>query len=72
MCDTFLFTDLTPHLEVLNIHFMSMTDPVVNMILEKCISYFNSKPKNYVYNVKRLNYSLNTALTSNGWRQISE
>lgn len=50
---------------------MSMTDPVVDFILEKANRFFNSQPKNYVYPVKKLNYSLNTALTHEGWSKIA-
>lgn len=51
---------------------MSMTDPIVDMILAKSNRYFNSKSSSYVYPVKKLNYSLNTALTADGWKRISE
>lgn len=50
---------------------MSMTDPIVDFILEKANRFFNSQSKNYVYPVKKLNYSLNTALTHEGWSKIS-
>lgn len=33
----------------LNIHFMAMTDPIVDMILAKSNRFFDSKSKNYVY-----------------------
>lgn len=51
---------------------MSHTDPIVEMIVKKALQYFNSKSRHYVWNVKRINYSLNTALSAEGWANISE
>jgi len=51
---------------------MSMTDRIVEFILEKAIRFFKSKPSTYVFPLKRLNYSKNSALTSIGWNRICE
>jgi len=50
---------------------MSMTDPIVDYILEKANRFFNSQSSSYVYPLKKLNYSLNTALTHEGWSKIT-
>jgi hypothetical protein len=56
LCDTFIFSDLTPKLEVLNIHFMSFKDENINFICDKADDFFMWKPFTYVYPVKRLNF----------------
>lgn len=67
LCDTFLFTDLCPYLEILNIGDMGINDVIVDYLVEKIEEYFAKKPITYVWPVKRLNFSHNKALSVKGW-----
>lgn len=52
-----MFTDRTPHLETLNIHFMALNDLKVRYIVNEARLFLDKKPPNYKFSVKRINFS---------------
>ncbi|CAD8095982.1 unnamed protein product [Paramecium primaurelia] len=67
---TFVFTDNTPDLETLNIHFMALNDLKTRYIIAEALQFFSKKPQNYKFNVKKINFSQNNSLTHLGWQNL--
>ncbi|CAD8043825.1 unnamed protein product [Paramecium primaurelia] len=71
-CSTILFSNLTPFLEDVFLHFMALTDASTEIITKNARTYFASKPNRYVYQVKRLSFSHNGSLTHKGWLDVAQ
>ncbi|CAK55641.1 unnamed protein product (macronuclear) [Paramecium tetraurelia] len=71
-CSTILFSNLTPCMETVFLHFMALTDASTEIITKNARTYFASKPSGYVYQVKRLSFSYNGSLTHKGWLDVSQ
>ncbi|CAD8110606.1 unnamed protein product [Paramecium sonneborni] len=67
---TFVFTQKTPNLEILNLHFMALNDGIAKNISYNAQKYLNSKSSDYQFPLKRLNFSKNNFLTEKGWTDI--
>ncbi|CAD8173660.1 unnamed protein product [Paramecium octaurelia] len=67
-----VFSDLMPHLETFNLHFMAINDLITEYIVENALNYLNQKPKNFKLPVKKINFSQNNALTKIGWQSLFE
>ncbi|CAK60705.1 unnamed protein product (macronuclear) [Paramecium tetraurelia] len=67
---TFVFTDNTPDLETLNIHFMALNDLKTRYLIAEALQFFSKKPSNYKFNVKKVNFSQNNSLTHLGWQNL--
>ncbi|CAD8178052.1 unnamed protein product [Paramecium octaurelia] len=67
---TFVFTDKTPYLEILNLHMMALNDSIATHIGHNAQKFLNSKAQQYRFPLKRLNFSKNNFLTEIGWENI--
>ncbi|CAD8121707.1 unnamed protein product [Paramecium sonneborni] len=67
---TFVFTDNTPYLETLNIHFMALNDLKTRYIVNEALLFFSKKSSDYKFNLKKINFSQNNSLTHLGWQNL--